>query len=118
MAAAMCSARTGGVSVPEDLRVGSDPDLGHFLLQEWLDGHTFAEARQDHAIEADLWPQLGHQIALLHSIRPPRSLMATPASRTRQLSDLLDALIRHRMISTAFAEAARRWPNSTVNWTA
>ncbi|WP_371792938.1 aminoglycoside phosphotransferase family protein [Streptomyces sp. NBC_01471] len=106
MAAAMRSARAGGVAVPEVLRVGSDPGLGPFLLQEWLDGHTFAEARQDRAIEADLWPRLGHQIALLHSIRPPRSLMATPASRARQLSDLIDALIRHRLIPTALAEAA------------
>ena len=53
-------------------RVGTDPDLGPFLLQEWLDGRTFAEAREDDAIETDLWPRLGHQIALLH-FTPPAS---------------------------------------------
>ncbi|MBT2527447.1 aminoglycoside phosphotransferase family protein [Streptomyces sp. ISL-99] len=108
MAAAMSAARAGGVAVPRVLRVGADPDLGPFLLQEWLDGRTFAEARQDDAIEADLWPRLGRQIALLHSIPPPRSLMATPASRTRQLADLLDCLRGHRLIPTALAEATRR----------
>src|SRR4051794_17376239 len=66
MAAAMNDAATSGVAVPRVLRVGTDPDLGPFLLQEWLEGRTFAEARQGDAIEAGLWPQLGHQIALLH----------------------------------------------------
>ncbi|WP_413100198.1 aminoglycoside phosphotransferase family protein [Streptomyces sp. Inha503] len=108
MAAAMSDARAGGVAVPQVLRVGADPDLGPFLLQEWLDGRTFAEARQDNAITADLWPRLGRQIALLHSIQPPRPLVATPASRARHLSDLLDGLRRHRLIPTALAEAARQ----------
>ncbi|MDH2393342.1 aminoglycoside phosphotransferase family protein [Streptomyces sp. HNM0663] len=108
MAAAMSAARAGGVAVPQVLRVGADPDLGPFLLQEWLDGRTFAEARQDNAITADLWPRLGRQIALLHSIQPPRPLMATPASRARQLADLLDGLRWHQLIPTALAEAARQ----------
>lgn len=108
MAAAMSDAAASGVAVPQVLRVGTDPDLGPFLLQEWLDGRTFAEARQDDAIETDLWPRLGHQIALLHStqLAPPRT--ATPASRARQLADLLDGLRRRRLIPTALAEATRR----------
>ncbi|WP_330347725.1 phosphotransferase family protein [Streptomyces sp. NBC_00582] len=108
MAAAMSDAASSGVAVPRVLRVGTDPALGPFLLQEWLDGRTFAEARQDDAIETDLWPRLGHQIALLHSTQPAPPLTATPASRARQLSDLVDALCLHRLIPTPLAETTRR----------
>ncbi|MEU8265128.1 aminoglycoside phosphotransferase family protein [Micromonospora sp. NPDC048999] len=108
MATAMSDAAAGGVAVPRVLHVGTDPGLGPFLLQEWLDGCTFAEAREDDAIETDLWPRLGHQIALLHSCPPTPALTATPASRTRQLGDLVDTLRRHRLVSAALAEATHR----------
>ncbi|NUK13976.1 phosphotransferase family protein [Streptomyces lunaelactis] len=108
VAAAMRDAAAGGVAVPRVLHVGTDPDVGPFLLQEWLDGRTFAEARQDGAIETGLWSRLGHQIALLHSTQPAPPLTATPASRTRKLSDLLAYLRDHRLIPSALAEATRR----------
>ncbi|MDX2757332.1 phosphotransferase family protein [Streptomyces europaeiscabiei] len=108
MAAAMSAAAARGVAVPRVLSVGTDPELGPFLLQEWLDGRTFAEARQDDAIEPDLWPRLGHQIALLHSTQPAPALTETSASRARRLTGLLDDLRRHRLISAALAEESRR----------
>ncbi|MFD9107049.1 phosphotransferase family protein [Streptomyces bottropensis] len=108
MAAAMSSAAAGGVAVPQVLSVGTDPSLGPFLLQEWLDGQTFAEARQGDAIETGVWPRLGRQIALLHSTRPAPPLMATPASRSRQLSGLLDDLRRHQLIPPKLADVTRR----------
>ncbi|MEU9047378.1 MULTISPECIES: aminoglycoside phosphotransferase family protein [unclassified Kitasatospora] len=107
MADAMTDAAARGVTVPRVLDVGHDRDLGPYLLQEWIDGRTFAEARQADAVDPNMWPAIGHQIALLHT-EPVPGAAATPASRTRQLSDLLTRLDQHALIPDGLAEAARR----------
>ncbi|MEV6929648.1 phosphotransferase [Dactylosporangium sp. NPDC051485] len=107
VADAMTDAAARGVAVPRVLRVGTDPDLGPYLLQEWLPGRTFAEARQADAISADLWPALAEQIALLHN-DPAADVPMTPAGRVRQISDLLDRLGWDELIHADLAESARR----------
>ncbi|MEV0537267.1 aminoglycoside phosphotransferase family protein [Kitasatospora sp. NPDC050463] len=106
MADAMTDAAARGVAVPRVLDVGHDRDLGPYLLQEWIEGRTFAEAREADAVDPALWPALGQQIALLHTEQVAAA--ATPVSRTRQLSDLLSQADRHALIPDDLAEAARR----------
>ncbi|MEU9074376.1 aminoglycoside phosphotransferase family protein [Kitasatospora sp. NPDC048538] len=106
LAAAMTDAAERGVAVPRVLDVGHDRDLGPYLLQEWIEGQTFAEAREAGGIDPYVWPSLGRQIALLHT-EPIPDATATPDSRTRQLSDLLDRLGEHALIPDGLAQAAR-----------
>lgn len=106
-AEAMIGAAARGVEVPQVLRLGRDPNLGPFLLQEWLPGRTFTEARRTDAITANLWPALAEQIALLHN-GSTIAVPATPASRVRHLSDLLHRLGRDQLIPADLEEVARR----------
>ena len=106
MASAMTDAAARGVAVPRVLDVGHDPDLGPYLLQEWIEGRTLAEAREADTIDPDVWPALGRQIALLHTESNPGTT-ATQASRTRQLNGLLTHLGQHALIPDDLAEATR-----------
>lgn len=108
VADAMTDAAARGVAVPRVLGVGTDPDLGPYLLQEWLPGRTFAEARHADAITADLWRALAEQIALLHN-GSVADVPMTPAGRVRQIADLLDRLGRDELIPADLAGDARRY---------
>jgi aminoglycoside phosphotransferase (APT) family kinase protein len=103
---AMKNAAAHGVAVPRVLRLGTDPDVGPYLLQEWLPGRTLAEAQQTERVPSNLWPALAEQIARLHDT-PANDAPTTPASRRGELVDLLQRLDRDRLIPADLAQAAR-----------
>ncbi|PZG80395.1 hypothetical protein C1I97_35905 [Streptomyces sp. NTH33] len=105
VADAMSQAAARGVTVPHVLDVGTDPVLGPYLLQEWLEGETFTNARRRGRITRTVWTSLAQQIARLHT--PPVPDTATVTARRRRLAELLDELLRHELLPPGLASAAR-----------
>ncbi|HEX5568752.1 MAG TPA: phosphotransferase [Streptomyces sp.] len=105
VADAMSQAAVRGVAVPHVLDVGTDPVLGPYLLQEWLEGETFTNARRRGRITPTVWTSLAQQIARLHT--PPVPGTATVTARRRRLAELLDELLRYELLPPGLASAAR-----------